>query len=86
VSEFQRNLKFAGSVLVYTPFVALEACSIWGYFSGWVSLFSYLQMQVVFLLAIVPLVSWSNRFSLRTLLIATTLVAVGLGLIVWLMR
>jgi hypothetical protein len=27
---------------------------------------------------------WSNRFSLRTLLIATTLVAVGLGLIVWL--
>jgi hypothetical protein len=26
---------------------------------------------------------WSNRFSLRTLLIATTLVAVGLGLIVW---
>ena len=26
---------------------------------------------------------WSNRFSLRTLLIATTLVAVVLGLIVW---
>jgi hypothetical protein len=26
---------------------------------------------------------WSNRFSLRTLLIATTLVAVGLGVIVW---
>jgi hypothetical protein len=29
---------------------------------------------------------WSNRFSLRTLLIATTFVAVGLGLIVWLTR
>jgi hypothetical protein len=27
---------------------------------------------------------WPGRFSLRTLLIATTLVAVGLGLIVWL--
>ncbi len=27
---------------------------------------------------------WSNRFSLRALLIATTLIAVGLGLIVWL--
>ena len=29
---------------------------------------------------------WSNRFSLRTLLIATTLVAVALGLIVWAAR
>jgi hypothetical protein len=29
---------------------------------------------------------WSSRFSLRTLLIAMTLVAVGLGLIVWLAR
>jgi hypothetical protein len=35
--------------------------------------------------AVVPwLTRWSDRFSLRTLLIATTLVAVGLGLIVWL--
>ncbi len=31
-----------------------------------------------------PWLRVSNRFSLRTLLIATTLVAVGLGLIVWL--
>jgi hypothetical protein len=29
---------------------------------------------------------WSKRFSIRTLLIATTLVAVVLGLIVWLIR
>ncbi len=29
---------------------------------------------------------WSKRFSLRTLLIATTLVAVVLGLVVWLVR
>jgi hypothetical protein len=35
-------------------------------------------------LAAAPWVRWSKRFSLRTLLIATTLVAVGLGLIVWL--
>ncbi len=34
-------------------------------------------------LAAVPWLPWSNRFSLRTLLIATTLVAVVLGLIVW---
>jgi hypothetical protein len=31
-------------------------------------------------------IHWSNRFSLRTLLIATTLVAVVLGLIVWTSR
>jgi hypothetical protein len=35
-------------------------------------------------LAAVPWIRWSNRFSLRTLLIATTLIAVALGLIVWL--
>jgi len=34
--------------------------------------------------AAVPWMQWSKRFSLRTLLIATTLVAVMLGLIVWL--
>src|SRR4051812_22856785 len=31
-----------------------------------------------------PWIHWSNRFTLRTLLIATTLLAVVLGLIVWL--
>ena len=35
-------------------------------------------------LAVVPWLKWSNRFSLRTLLIATTLVALLLGLFVWL--
>jgi hypothetical protein len=35
-------------------------------------------------LAAVPWLRWSNRFTLRTLLIATTLVAVVLGLIAWL--
>jgi len=33
-----------------------------------------------------PWLRWSNRFSLRTLLIATTLVAVVLGLIAWSME
>jgi hypothetical protein len=33
-------------------------------------------------LAIIPWMRWSKRFSLRTLLIATTLVAVGLGIAV----
>jgi hypothetical protein len=33
--------------------------------------------------AAVPWIRWSNRFSLRTLLIITTLVATVLALIVW---
>jgi hypothetical protein len=33
---------------------------------------------------VIPWAPWSKRFSLRTLLIATTLVALVLGLIVWL--
>ena len=44
---------------------------------------------LILLLTTVPLVTWGRsswRFSLRTLLIATTLVAVGLGLIVYAAR
>jgi hypothetical protein len=37
-------------------------------------------------LSAVPWIGWSNRFTTRTLLIATTLVAVVLGLVVWLAR
>ena len=37
-------------------------------------------------LSVVPWLHWPNRFSLRTLLIATTLVAVVLGVIVWMSR
>jgi hypothetical protein len=37
-------------------------------------------------LAWVPWIHWSRRFSLRTLLIATALVAVGLGVIMLLIR
>jgi hypothetical protein len=33
--------------------------------------------------ACIPWISWSKRFSLRTLLIATTLVAVGLGMVIY---
>jgi hypothetical protein len=38
------------------------------------------------MIAITPWIRWSKRFSLSTLLMATTLVAVVLGLIVWSMR
>ncbi len=48
----------------------------------------YLMPMYVFVVsfsicAISPWIGWSKRFSLRTLLIVTTLVAVVLGLIVW---
>ena len=36
--------------------------------------------------AVLPQIQWSKRFSLRTLLIATTLVALGLGAIVWITK
>jgi hypothetical protein len=35
------------------------------------------------LLAALPWIRWSSKFSLRTLLIATTLIAVVLGLVAW---
>ena len=38
------------------------------------------------LITTAPWIAWSPRFSLRTLLISTTLVAVGLGLIVYEIR
>ena len=47
---------------------------------------SYWMCITVFVrLAALPWLPWSNRFSLRTLLIATTLVAVGLGVVVWML-
>jgi hypothetical protein len=36
--------------------------------------------------AIIPWIRWPSRFSLRTLLIATTLIAVVLGIIAWMSR
>jgi hypothetical protein len=38
---------------------------------------------ILALVSRLPWVTWNSRFSLRTLLVATTLVAVVLGLIVW---
>jgi hypothetical protein len=46
----------------------------------------WLPILVTAALAAVPLLPWSKRFSLRTLLIATTLVAVALGTIIYLAR
>ena len=57
----------------------------WGLWpSGSIFVFPYFAPVLLSAaLAAASLVSWRRRFSLRTLLIATTLVAVGLGLIVY---
>jgi hypothetical protein len=51
---------------------------------------AYIPHWIVALLfaiaAVAPWIHWSRRFSLRTLLIATTLVAVVLRLIAWIQR
>ncbi len=46
----------------------------------------WLPLIVTGTIAAAPWIRWSNRFTLRTLLIATTLVAVVLGLVVWAAR
>jgi hypothetical protein len=66
----------------------------WSWRSGFIPESSYFESSVphwILLivsgsLAIVPWIHWSKRFSLRTLLIATTLVAMGLGIIIWAAR
>ena len=44
------------------------------------------RVGIIATLAAAPWLSWSRQFSLRTLLIATTLVAVGLGMVVWALK
>jgi hypothetical protein len=41
-------------------------------------------VPILAIIAALPWIPWSTRFGLRTLLIATTLIAIALGLIVWL--
>ena len=46
----------------------------------------WLVLILVTVLGILPWLQWHRRFSLRTLLIATTLIAVVLGIVVWSMH
>jgi hypothetical protein len=43
----------------------------------------WLPAMLLAAVAAIPWVRWSRRFSVRTLLIATTLIAIVLGLVVW---
>jgi hypothetical protein len=58
----------------------------WGYFNDigpTVIVPDWFLIGVALALSFVPWKKWSWRFTIRTLLIAMTLVAVALGLIVW---
>jgi hypothetical protein len=46
----------------------------------------YFALLIFSVCTVSPWICWSKRFSLRTLLIVMTLVAVGLGIIVWMTR
>ena len=43
----------------------------------------WLLLTTNLVLSAAPWIKWSTRFSIRTMIIATTLVALGLGVIVW---
>ncbi len=75
------------SLMRSMPHIRLGVCEIRSNGVSTLAVKSHDSLLVVFLAAIAaaPWLPWSPRhFSLRTLLIATTLVAVMLGLIVWL--
>jgi hypothetical protein len=46
----------------------------------------WLLNLTVIVIAAIPWLPWSSRFSLRTLLLATTLVAIGLGFVVYVLK
>ncbi len=67
-----------------------EFAGIWGRFEfDWalaITLPDWFMIVTALAISAVPWLAWSCRFSVRAFLIATTLVAVGLGMIVWLAR
>jgi len=72
--EDNRNKGVAGFAYYATPWITTYRVPHW---------FLVLLSAV---LSLIPWLPWSRRFSLRTLLIVTTLVAVGLGMVLYLTR
>lgn len=68
----------------------VEKASYWQFFvrgsEVWIRVPYWFLVMLFGVLTAVPWPRWSKRYSLRTLLIATTLVAVGLGVIIYFMR
>ena len=70
-----------------TPGEALSPASkLWTESQSRLELHCWFPVLLSIMLAVAPWIRLSKRFSLRTLLIATTLVAVVLGLVVWAAR
>jgi hypothetical protein len=77
--------KYAGEELIrpYTGFENLSSMSVRAFSGKELASLPVWLVPIVFLICATG--SWlTPTFSLRTLLIATTLIAVGLGLVVWL--
>lgn len=81
------NLEFASnnsSQSAYSPIIGFADDGSWGGRHTWVVWFPHwLAAFVAVGFTAMPWIRWSKRFTLRTLLIATTLVAAVLGLIVY---
>jgi hypothetical protein len=93
------GFKFSGTWTIEANTVARETEGIAGGPPSWLRQLSFFRLHrrpvsfphwvLVLLFAIfaaAPWIRWSKRFSLRTLLIATTLVAVVLGAVIYLAR
>jgi hypothetical protein len=65
--------------------LSTEEMDFWSHGSG-LAIPYWLILACTTTLAALPWLRWSKRFSMRTLLIALTAVAVVLGLIVWSIR
>lgn len=77
-----RRVRLAVSVfcgLLAVALLVLWETNLWLRDAIWL----WLIVLIVQALGAVPWLPWPSRFSLRTLLIATTLVASALGLVVW---
>jgi hypothetical protein len=70
----------------YTLFLYSNASHDVGVIGDEIAIPEWVLVGSTALIGVLPWIQWSNRFSLRSLLIATTLIAVMLGLIVWSIR
>ncbi len=83
--EAQMTRRFRIAVSVFFALLTLFFCGLWMRFDSTPAPFRYWSpVLLLFLLSVAPWIPWSRHFSLRTLFIATTLLAVLLGLIMWL--
>jgi hypothetical protein len=88
-SRWARNWSWSSFQVKSTP-PELRAAPSWHYgssrFGTYITFPIWFAVIIFAAFGVTPWVRWGRRFSLRTLLIATTIIAVVLGLIVWSVR